>query len=126
MAKPTCLNCGKELIGRADKKFCHQQCRNDYNNLINGKTNFYIRKVNNILKRNRNILESLTPKDKSIKVTQKDLAKEGFSFEYFTNTYTTKANKTYYFCYEYGYLKLDDGFFALVYNKQHEAEWKIF
>ncbi|MEY2923629.1 MAG: hypothetical protein RLZZ337_169 [Bacteroidota bacterium] len=117
-----CLHCGKELLGRADKKFCHQQCRNDYNNVQNGKSNFYIRKVNTILKRNRNILESLAHKDKSIKVLERDLAKEGFSFEYFTNTYTTKAEKTYYFCYEYGYLKLDDGYFALVYNKHHTGE----
>lgn len=67
-------------------------------------------------------MESLAHKDKSIKVLERDLAKEGFSFEYFTNTYTTKAEKTYYFCYEYGYLKLDDGYFALVYNKHHTGE----
>ena len=112
-----CLNCNKEIIGRADKKFCDNQCRNEYNNSQNGQANNFIRKINRILKSNRRILADLTPQDKSIKVSEKELTKQGFSFDYFTNTYTTKANKTYFFCYEYGYLNLDDGFFALVYNK---------
>jgi len=46
----------------------------------------------------------------------------GFSFEYFTNTYTTKADKTYFFCYEYGYLDLGNDYFALVYNNKVLAE----
>jgi hypothetical protein len=122
MGQKNCLWCDKELVGRADKKFCDNQCRNEFNNAQNSLSNNYIRKVNRILKRNRSILEELTPQNKSIKVSEKELNKQGFSFEYFTNTYTTKANKTYYFCYEYGYLNLDNGFFALVYNKTYINE----
>jgi hypothetical protein len=122
MEQKECLHCGKELLGRADKKFCDKQCRNDYNNTQNGLSNNYIRKVNRIIKKNRNILADLCPIDKSIKVTQRELSKQGFSFEYFTNTYTTKADKTYYFCYEYGYLDLGNGYFALVYNKTAYSE----
>jgi len=62
MEQKVCLHCNKELIGRADKKFCDKQCRNDYNNTQNVTTNNYIRKVNRIIKKNRNILEELTPK----------------------------------------------------------------
>lgn len=119
MELKTCLHCSKEVVGRADKKFCDNQCRNEYNNTQNGTSNNYIRKVNRIIKKNRNILEELCPKDKSIKVTHKELSKLGFSFEYFTNTYTTKAEKTYYFCYEYGYLNLGNKYYALVYNKSY-------
>jgi hypothetical protein len=122
MEQKTCLHCSKELVGRADKKFCDNQCRNEYNNTQNGTSNNYIRKVNRIIKMNRNILAELTPKDKSIKVSQKELTKLGFSFEYFTNTYTTKAEKTYFFCYEYGYLDLGSNYFALVYNKSYFEE----
>ena len=122
MEPKTCLHCSKELVGRADKKFCDNHCRNEYNNTQNGTSNNYIRKVNRIIKMNRNILAELTPKDKSIKVTQKELTKLGFSFEYFTNTYTTKAEKTYFFCYEYGYLDLGSNYFALVYNKSYFDE----
>ncbi|MCD4727287.1 MAG: hypothetical protein K8R46_06480 [Pirellulales bacterium] len=32
----------------------------------------------------------------------------GFDFDYFTNLYTTKNNNTYYFCYDYGYLLIED------------------
>ncbi len=77
MEPKTCLHCSKELVGRADKKFCDNQCRNEYNNTQNGTSNNYIRKVNRIIKMNRNILAELTPKDKSIKVTQKELTKLG-------------------------------------------------
>ncbi len=118
MEPKECLHCGKELIGRADKKFCDNQCRNEYNNTHNSISNNYIRLVNRIIKKNRNILEALCPQDKSIKVPKKELTKLGFSFEYFTNTYTTKAEKTYYFCYEYGYLNLGNDYFALVYNQK--------
>lgn len=120
MEQRQCIECGKPLIGRIDKKFCNNICRNDYNNAQYGKTNNYIRKVNRILKRNRQILENHTPQDKSVKVAKKTLVKDGFSFEYFTHTYTTKAGKTYHFCYEYGYLDLEDDYFALVYNQSYD------
>ena len=53
-----CLSCGDELFGRADKKFCSDQCRNDYNNKLRQSENNYVRNINNILKKNRRILES--------------------------------------------------------------------
>lgn len=124
MAVKECLHCGKELLGRADKKFCDKQCRNEYNNTQNGVSNNYIRKVNRIIKKNRNILQELCPQTKSVKVRKKELASLGFSFEYFTHLYTTKADKTYYFCYEYGYLELGNDYFALVYNNKAVSEEK--
>ena len=114
-----CLSCKKTLIGRADKKFCDKQCRNEFNNLQYGISNNYIRKVNRILRKNRSILAEHCPLDRSIKISKKELVKDGFSFEYFTNNYVTKANKTYHFCYEYGYLDLENDYFALVYNKAY-------
>ena len=30
-----CLECGTRIIGRADKKFCNDSCRNSYNNKFN-------------------------------------------------------------------------------------------
>lgn len=27
-----CLECGEKIVGRADKKFCNDYCRNAYNN----------------------------------------------------------------------------------------------
>lgn len=30
-----CPECGDKIIGRADKKFCSDACRNAYNNALN-------------------------------------------------------------------------------------------
>ena len=51
MGSRECLNCKKPLIGRADKKFCDKQCRNEFNNIQYGSSNNYIRKVYQIKKR---------------------------------------------------------------------------
>lgn len=108
-----CLECGRELIGRADKKFCSDSCRSAFNNKASGGSDKYIRKINRKLKRNRSILHAMNRDGKT--TTHKDrLLKEGFDFEYFTNTYTTKDQKEYRFCYEEGYLCLDNDFILLV------------
>ncbi|CAN5230462.1 hypothetical protein BH09BAC6_BH09BAC6_14880 [soil metagenome] len=101
-----CLDCGSVLHGRADKKFCNDLCRNNYNNQLNSSSYNLVRNINNILKRNRRILEELNPSGKT-KTTRKKLAAKGFDFEYHTRTYQTQNGKIYYFCYEYGYLPLE-------------------
>lgn len=54
----TCLACDKPLKGRLDKKFCDDYCRNNYNNRLNSDQSNYVRNVNNILRKNRRILEA--------------------------------------------------------------------
>lgn len=114
--KKNCLECGDELFGRIDKKFCSDQCRNSYNNKLNSDSTNYIRNTNKILRRNRRILEGLVPNDKA-KVSRDKLIEKGFSFNYHTSTYTTKDKRTYYFCYDFGYLELEKEWFALVKKK---------
>ena len=120
MQEKSCLECGTEIFGRVDKKFCSDQCRNSYNNRLNSDSNNYVRNVHNVLRKNRRILEELNPGGKS-KTTRIKLTEKGFDFNYHTSTYTTKAGATYYFCYEYGYLPIDNGYFALV-KKQEYAD----
>ncbi|QLE00764.1 hypothetical protein HX109_03990 [Galbibacter sp. BG1] len=109
----TCLECNERLIGRADKKFCGDYCRNAYNNQLNKDSKNLIRNINNRLRKNYRILEELNPKDKT-KTTKTRLLDKGFDFEYFTNTYTTKKGTTYYFLYDLGYLPLDNDYYMLV------------
>ena len=111
--KPTCLECGEPIVGRADKKFCDDSCRSNYHNKTREDSVDLIRNVNYKLRKNRKILEELNPKGKS-KTTAKALLKRGFDFSYVTSYYTTKAGKTYYFVYEQGYLELDNNEYALV------------
>ena len=108
-----CLDCGTTLHGRADKKFCNDLCRNNYNNQLNSSSYNLVRNINNILRRNRRILEELNPGGKT-KTTRKKLSAKGFDFEYHTRSYQTQNGKTYHFCYEYGYLPLDNDEFLLV------------
>ncbi len=108
----TCLCCGKAMFGRSDKKFCDDQCRNAYNNTLNSDTP-YVRQVNTILRKNRRILETLNVGGKT-KVPRSKLAEQGFNFKYFTNLLKTKTGNTYYFCYEHGYLPIENDWYMLV------------
>jgi predicted nucleic acid-binding Zn ribbon protein len=112
----TCLECGTRLIGRIDKKFCSDQCRNTYNNKMNRDETSHMKYVSHILRKNRRILKILNPDGKA-KVSKQVLLENGFNFKYFTNVYKTKGGWVYYFCFEYGYLPLDDGYFTLIINK---------
>lgn len=118
-----CPECGEKIMGRADKKFCSDMCRNSYNNKLNSDTNNFVRNINNILRRNRRILEEMVP-DETSKSSRSKLLEKGFDFNYITNTYTTKKGIVYYFCYEYGYLPLENDWFFLVKRKEYLVETK--
>ncbi len=116
--KRSCLECGEKISGRQDKKFCSDSCRNSYNNRMNSDTNNFVRNVNNILRKNRRILAELNPRGKA-KVHRDKLLEQGFKFSYYTNVYRTKAGKEYRFCYEQGYLELDNDWYALVIRQEY-------
>ncbi|HET8885537.1 MAG TPA: hypothetical protein VFM70_04200 [Salinimicrobium sp.] len=108
-----CPECGEKLVGRIDKKFCGDYCRNSFNNKLNKDSKNLMRNINNKLRKNYRILEELNPEEKT-KTTKSKLLSKGFDFEYFTSTYTTKNGTIYYFLYNQGYLPLEGDFFALV------------
>jgi hypothetical protein len=113
----SCLECGDTLRGRVDKKFCSDLCRNSYNNKINSTKSIYVRSVNSILKKNRKILEELLP-SQTAKASRNKLQQRGFNFGYHTHVYTTQKGTSYYFCYEYGYLPLENDHVFLVRKKE--------
>ncbi len=113
MESKKCAECGDVIKGRIDKKFCSDLCRNTHNNRQNSDTTNYVRNVTNILRKNRRILSALIT-DETAKTTKNKLIEKGFVFNYFTNTYVTRKGTTYYFCFEYGYLPLDNDFYFLV------------
>lgn len=108
-----CLECKEKIVGREDKKFCSDYCRNSYNNKLNKDSKNLVRNVNNRLRKNLRILEELNP-HKKITASKSKLLSKGFDFNYFTSIYTTKAGKTYYFVYDQGYLPLENDYYALV------------
>jgi predicted nucleic acid-binding Zn ribbon protein len=108
----SCLECEEKIIGREDKKFCSDGCRNAYNNKINKDSTNFMRNINNKLRKNYRILSALNPME--IKTTRAKLLSKGFDFEFFTNILQTKTGNTYYFLYDQGYLLLDNDFYMLV------------
>ena len=118
METKKCLSCGEKITGRADKRFCCDQCRNVYNNKIRSDDDNYVRNVNNTLRKNRRILLEMNPTGKA-KVHRNQLNAKGYNFSFFTNTYVNKDGKTYYFCYEHGYLPIEHDYYFLV--KRMEA-----
>ncbi|KAF2335470.1 hypothetical protein [Flavobacterium daemonense] len=109
----TCLECSEKIVGREDKKFCSDGCRNAYNNKINKDTTNFMRNVNNKLRKNYRILAELNSEGKS-KATREKMINKGFDFDFFTNILHTKTGNTYYFLYDQGYRSLDNDYFMLV------------
>lgn len=119
MEKRTCPECGEIIKGRIDKKFCSDMCRNSYNNKQNSDTNQYVRNINNTLRKNRRVLEETLQGEKTTVAKQK-LIDKGFNFGFYTNQITTKNNHTYTFCYEFGYLPIEDKDLILIVKRKSD------
>lgn len=114
-----CQCCDKPLRGRADKKFCDDYCRNIFNNHLKAATYNYVRNVNHALGKNRRVLEGLFAEGKDMtKTTKEKLLQRGFLFKYMTHFYKNKKGNTYYFCYDYGYMPLNNELYLLVRRKE--------
>ena len=110
-----CLLCSKALKGRSDKKFCDDYCRAAFNNELKSVANNFIRNVNNALGKNRRILEGFLPGGaQKAKVNREKLLQKGYQLKYHTHSYNNKNGQTYYYCYEYGYLPLENNWYLVV------------
>lgn len=118
-----CLACDKPVKGRTDKKFCDDYCRNSFNNGLKAAKNNLVRNINNALGKNRRVLESFFKREEEIAKTHKDkLLEKGFQFKYMTHTYTNKKGNVYFFCYDLGYMPLENNWYLLVKRKERKAD----
>jgi len=113
MEQRRCPVCGDPIIGRVDKKFCSDQCRNTFNNKRYSAKGSLIQKVNRVLKKNHSILVALNTHQKT-KVPRSKLLQEGFDFNYFTSLYETKKGSTYHLVYDQAYLQLSEDLLLLI------------
>ncbi len=115
-----CLYCGMAVSGRSDKKFCDDTCRSHYHNELTGAANNYIRNVNRILGKNRRILEAVLSEAETAttKVIIDKLIDAGYNFKYHTHQYNSPNGKVYFYCYEYGYLRLENNWCLIVRRKE--------
>ena len=108
-----CPECGGKIIGRVDKVFCTDYCRNAFNNKVNKDNKNLIRNTNNRLRKNYKTLCDLNESGKT-KVTRVKLLNNNFDFNFFTSIYTTKTGNTYFYVYDQGYLPLENDYYLLI------------
>lgn len=103
-----CLECSAPIRGRADKKFCDDQCRSVYHHKSLGAGNNEVRRINYQLLRNRKVLSGFLVNGKRTRVPLEKLVEAGFNFRYFTHQSQSAAGEVITICYDYGYQKFPD------------------
>ncbi|MBP6455132.1 MAG: hypothetical protein KA275_00275 [Chitinophagaceae bacterium] len=112
-----CLNCNKNLIGRSDKKFCNDYCRNEFNNKNKIAEPLIIKTINKKLKDNRLLLEKILDTENTKSYPKEKLLQAGFDFNYFTHQLQTTKG-LYIFNYDYGFLNSDNDWVLIVKRKE--------
>jgi predicted nucleic acid-binding Zn ribbon protein len=113
-----CLDCDAILRGRTDKKFCSDQCRNNYNNRLKRASNNFVRNIHGMLRKNRRILSDLYTEGK-IKIHRDALMAMGYNFNFFTHVMESSGGVKYHYCFEFGYCERGDDFLELKINSQY-------
>lgn len=86
-----CLECGKTVSGRSDRKFCDDGCRISYNNRKYRSERETMREFNRILYRNYRILKKVCD-DGNYCCHYSYLSRKGFNFEFITTLTNTSPN----------------------------------
>lgn len=102
MSTKKCPVCTDSFVGRSDKKYCSDYCRNVFNNQLHSESGKEMRKTNRILRKNREILDKYLMMGTS-KVSLFSIISEGFQLTYFTNLHKGMKGDEVYFCYDLGY-----------------------
>ena len=97
-----CQECGAEIKGRIDKKFCSDMCRNNYHNKLYRQEKRQISRINKRLAANRRILKYFYTSGIR-KVPRYLLEDNKFDFDCYTSSSTGPLGRTTYRCYEYKY-----------------------
>jgi len=109
-----CENCGRELYGRTDKRFCNDGCRNQFNRTKTlreqQKAHENLPEIFKIIRRNYEILKSFGPiaPNGGIMSSTGSLKVEGINTKYFTSIYMD-GDGMWKFCFERGWLEYEDG-----------------
>lgn len=103
-----CLDCGKPLQGRTDQKYCSEYCRSSYHyNLSKEKKESLYLKIDKQLKKNRRLLMAYNKAGKAT-LRKSVLDDAGFNPKFFTHYWKNQKGQVYLFCYEYGFLSLEE------------------
>ena len=119
-----CDQCDKVIKGRSDKRFCNYMCRSEFNNSRYRQDGKHINVINALLKSNRQILKHCLNNNIE-RISKNSLLEMGFKFNYFTQVRANESDPCY-FCYDYGYLPLENNYFALRIKDEEERNERVF
>jgi len=106
--KKTCQQCGQEMQGRTDKKFCSTDCKNRYHIDNRRNTRDAVAEIDGYLHRNREILVTLMGSSTKVEIDRLVLSRTGFRYDYHTGTYLNKKGKMYRLVYDYAWMDFSD------------------
>jgi hypothetical protein len=103
-----CIHCNQVITGRSDKLYCDAYCKSAYHHERKKEKDnkSFFKQVDLQLKTNRKILKHLNVEGFS--TIRKDvLTKQGFNPKFFTHYWKNKKGDVYLFCYDYGFLSIE-------------------
>ena len=111
-----CKECGAPLKGRIDQKFCADFCRNQFHNRINWQHRMATKSINRILQNNHSVLRTFLCQHKKRKISSSEMLLMGFDFQYYTHVKKNRRGQVYQFCYDFGYLRIDEVYVYIVHQ----------
>lgn len=97
-----CIECGAEILGRCDKKFCCLNCKNRYNNRRLKESKAQRLQIINKISRNYEILETLLDEAQSF-YNLEELHTLGFNNNFFTGIRHLGTRYQRYMCFDIAY-----------------------
>jgi|GEM_PF-1303041 Uncharacterized protein containing a Zn-ribbon (DUF2116). len=109
--KKHCENCGEQIFGRADKRFCDTYCKNTFNSNRRKAERFQeydnLPEIFKIIRNNHEILKAYKPEELSTNATfsilRAELVDKGFNFRFFTSVERDSYGRYWKFCFDYGW-----------------------
>ena len=113
--KKHCQYCGSVIHGRADKKFCNDNCRSSHNNGRKEEYGDVFKITNSLLNLNRKILSKVLEDGvETVKIPKDRVSLMGFNFNYHSHHLPDSIGRNYWFCYDYGYLDIGNGWLMII------------
>lgn len=108
----SCLECGKAIYGRADRKFCSLDCKNGFNNRKHRKIRVYKNDIIDRLSKNYEILESLL-RNGILRIERERLISMGFDDNLFTSSRRGLTRHEERSCFDISYSRSENRIFHI-------------
>lgn len=102
----TCPTCGDIIKGRKDKIYCSVKCKSTAQYESRSMKEKFFIDVDKQLKTNRKILKRYN-KTGFTTLRKEKIIEEGFNPRFFTHYWKNQKGQVYLFCYDYGFLELE-------------------